>query len=174
MLKPLNPDADRFKSPTEVEILPAVPEDYANLWDMQLTAYATEALLYDQPIPPVTQSQAEAVADCQRSHVLKACLDGRIVGSIRYVVQKGTCHIAKLMVLPGYRNRGFGTRLLQAVEQAVPGARYELFTGTRSTGNIRLYEKNGYRIFATDPVNELVYLAKEAVAGDHNPTQGSD
>jgi ribosomal protein S18 acetylase RimI-like enzyme len=161
-------DERLINTPGDLEIMQADPQDYPGLWALQLSAYATEALLYDEPIPPVIQSQEEAIADCQRSQVLKACLDGRIVGSIRCRLQKGTCHIAKLMVLPEYRIRGIGTQLLQAVERAVPGVRYELFTGSRSVGNIRLYEKNGYRIFAADAANQLVYMVKEA-AGDDPP-----
>jgi GNAT superfamily N-acetyltransferase len=163
-----------ISTPANLEILPAEPDEYPGLWELQLKAYATEALIYDEPIPPVIQSLADAIADCQRSQVLKACLDGRIVGSIRYRVQEGTCQIAKLMVLPDYRSRGIGTRLLQAVEKAVPGSRYELFTGTRSLENIRLYQNNGYRIFATDPVKALVYLAKDIAADNQNPPKRSD
>jgi ribosomal protein S18 acetylase RimI-like enzyme len=148
--------------PDHLRILPAEPAEYPDLWVMQRIAYATETLLYDEPIPPMTQSQAEAIADCTRHQVLKACLAGRTVGSIRYRVQDGTCHIAKLMVLPEYRGRGIGSALLRAVETAVPGLRYELFTGTRSLGNIRLYEHIGYRIFRTDQERQLVYLEKPA------------
>ena len=40
---------------------------------------------------------------------------------------------------------GLGTRLLGAIEQHFSGITYELFTGSRSVHNIRLYERHGYR-----------------------------
>jgi ribosomal protein S18 acetylase RimI-like enzyme len=145
-----------------LRILPAEPAEYPALWQMQRVAYATEALLYEEPIPPMTQSEADAIADCVNNQVLKATLDGRMVGSIRFQVRECICHITKLMVLPEYRHRGIGTALLLAAEAAAPGLRCRLFTGTLSTGNIRLYEQNGYRICLTDPDRQLVYLEKPA------------
>jgi ribosomal protein S18 acetylase RimI-like enzyme len=144
----------------EIQILPAEPADFPLLYAMQLTAYATESLLYDEPIPPMVQSLAEAVADCERNLVLKACLDGRIIGSVRGRLMVDRCQVSRLMVLPEYRRLGVGTALLRALEQALPARHYELFTGSRSSGNIRLYQKLGYRIYREDPQQELVFLAK--------------
>lgn len=54
--------------------------------------------------------------------------------------------------------------LLCAIEDCYPGSRYELFTSTRSTENIRLYQKLGYKIFDERPVDdELVFVYLEKV-----------
>lgn len=66
-------------------------------------------------------------------------------------------------VIQEYRGLGYGTRLLAEIEKYYQGKRYELFTSTRSEANIRLYEKNGYRIFDRKPVNDdlvFVYMEK--------------
>ena len=67
------------------------------------------------------------------------------------------------MVHPDHRRIGLGSRLLAEIEQCFTHRRYELFTSTRSADNIRLYEKNGYRIFSRKPVSselEFVYMEK--------------
>ena len=52
--------------------------------------------------------------------------------------------------------------LLNEIEKYYPGKRYELFTSTRSVDNIRLYEKNGYRIFDRKEIDaELVFVYME-------------
>jgi hypothetical protein len=54
--------------------------------------------------------------------------------------------------------------LMLAIETEFPSVRrFELFTGSRSEGNIRLYERLDYRTFRTDrlsPQVELVFLEK--------------
>jgi hypothetical protein len=53
---------------------------------------------------------------------------------------------------------------MSAIEAEFPYAkRFELFTGSRSEGNIRLYERLGYRTFRSDrlsPLVEMVYMEK--------------
>ena len=53
---------------------------------------------------------------------------------------------------------------MMAIEEEFPSAmRFELFTGGKSTGNIRLYERLGYQIFKTkrlSPQVELVFMEK--------------
>lgn len=48
-------------------------------------------------------------------------------------------------------------------------ARFELFTGSRSLGNLRLYRRLGYEEFRLEPLSdqvELVYLEKRASLAD--------
>ena len=55
---------------------------------------------------------------------------------------------------------------MQAIEARFPAARrYELFTGEKSAGNIRLYERLGYRICRRERLSEqvmLVWMEKRA------------
>jgi GNAT superfamily N-acetyltransferase len=138
----------------------ASPQDAREIYELQLAAYATEALLYDTPIPPVTQTCEASAADFPHWHVLKLVADGRIVGSVRGRMENGVCQIGRLMVLPAYRGRGYGTALLDAIEQAFPGGPYELFTGDRSRSNIAMYLRHGYAIIRTDAEAGLVFFRK--------------
>jgi hypothetical protein len=53
---------------------------------------------------------------------------------------------------------------MDAIESAFPAAaRFELFTGDRSEGNLRLYTGRGYRVFRqqrSSPKVVLVFLEK--------------
>lgn len=138
----------------------ADPQDAREIYELQLAAYATEALLYDTPIPPMTQTFEASAADLPRWRVLKLVSDGRIVGSIRGQQENGDCRIGRLMVLPEYRGRGFGTALLDAIEQEFPGVPYDLFTGDRSRSNIAMYLRHGYTILRTDADAGLVFFRK--------------
>lgn len=141
-------------------------EDAAEILALQILAYQTEAVLYDDfNIPPLKQTQTDIEQELGEQTVLKACLDGRIIGSVRAFVQNGTCFIGKLIVHPHHRRQGLATQLMHSIEDHFPGIRrFELFTGHRSEGNLRLYNNLGYRIFRELPVSEkltLVFLEKE-------------
>lgn len=140
----------------------ATEQDYAALYTLQRLAYATEDVLYPYTIPPLCQSALKAAEDCRRCLVLKAATpDGLIVGSVRGIrAGDKLCRISKLMVLPAWRGQGIASRLLQAIEALFPDCDCELFTGTRSAGNIRFYLNRGYCMTHTDLKNELVYLSK--------------
>ena len=97
--------------------------------------------------------------------ILKLVLDdGTIIGSVRATLKDGTAYIAKLMVHPDFRNRGFGSKLLREIEDCFPDTRYELFTSTKSVDNIRLYQKMGYEIFDQKEISDeivFVYMQKQ-------------
>jgi ribosomal protein S18 acetylase RimI-like enzyme len=97
--------------------------------------------------------------DLERKVVLKATIDGRIVGSVRGHVEEGTCHIGRLIVHPDVQNQGIGTALVGGIEEHFSDAlRFELFTGDISERNLHLYGKLGYRIFATESLSEKVTI----------------
>lgn len=144
-------------------IEPAAIEDLQEILQLQYLAYQTEAALFGtQDIPPLKQTLDEVIAECKSGIILKLTENGRIIGSVRAREQDGTVYIGKLMVHPDYRRRGYGSALLSAIEQQFPGRRYELFTSTRSTDNLRLYRKAGYTEFARRAVSgELVFVYLE-------------
>ncbi len=89
--------------------------------------------------------------------------NGEIIGSVRAYIEKGSVYIGRLIVQPEFQNKGLGTKLMNAIEQHVIAHRYELFTGHKSTRNLHLYQKLGYREFKRIGVNDtlvLVYLEK--------------
>lgn len=130
-----------------MHIQPATVADAEPILALQKLAYASEAALYGDPtIPPLTQTLDQMRAEFDRQVVLKAVVDGTLVGSVRAHLHAGTCRIGRLIVHPTVQGRGIGTRLMTAIEaRFATAAGFELFTGDRSTRNLALYEKLGYR-----------------------------
>jgi len=63
-------------------------------------------------------------------------------------------------VHPKHQGRGLGSELLGRIEVAIPDVSIlELFTGTRSESNIRLYQRLGYQIFRTQELSAAVTIA---------------
>ncbi|MET9802115.1 GNAT family N-acetyltransferase [Streptomyces sp. NPDC006368] len=154
-----------------VTISAADERDAEHILKLQYLCYQSEAELYgDYTIEPLTQTLDDLRAELARGHALVARLGGEVVASVRGEIDEtGTARIAKLIVHPRMRRHGLGGRLLDAIEQhfaAAPAAkRYQLFTGHRSEGNLRLYRKKGYEAVATQQVGPrltLVTLEKAA------------
>lgn len=146
-------------------IQPAQREDLPEILKLQYLAYQSEARLFHDPdIPPLRQTLSELQAEFDRSAFLKALDENsRIIGSVRACCEGDTAYIGKLMVHPDHQRRGLGSRLLRAIENACHVQRYELFTSTKSAGNIRLYQRLGYQIFKEEKITEeltFVYLEK--------------
>jgi ribosomal protein S18 acetylase RimI-like enzyme len=149
----------------EPAIEPATPSDAAALLALQKLAYQSEAVLYgDDQIPPLTQTLRELEDEFARSEILKMTHRGQIIGSVRGQLRGGTAHIGRLMVHPGFQQRGWGSRLVAAMEARFPAAvRFELFTGHRSADNLRLYRRLGYADCRVEPVHpglSMVFLEK--------------
>ncbi len=145
----------------------AVERDVPSLLALQKLAFVTEAELYgDHAIPPLTQTEASLREELRRAVVLKVVRGGELVGSIRGTQDGSTCHVARLAVHPGHRRQGLGEQLMRALEAAfVEAARFELFTGDRSEGNIRLYRRLGYSEFKRERLSDavsLVFMQKAA------------
>ncbi|HEY4342527.1 MAG TPA: GNAT family N-acetyltransferase [Steroidobacteraceae bacterium] len=152
-------------------IVPAELDDASAILELQRQAYQAEALLYnDWSIPPLTQSLAQLMDEFQDSVVLKAVSGTSLLGSVRGRAADGVAHIGRLIVAPAAQRRGIGTALLRGIESAFPHVqRFELFTGSKSEGNIRLYRTHGYAISherALSPSVTLVYMSK---ANDGRP-----
>lgn len=147
-------------------------KDAETILDLQKLAYQSEAAIWnDYTIPPLTQTLEEMEQDFQKQVVLKATLDGRIVGSVRAHVREGTCYVGRLIVHPDCQNQGLGKQILKAIEDHFGEVgRYELFTGEKSERNLYFYQKLGYRIFRSEPLNDrvtLVYMEKHNNSGAH-------
>jgi len=139
--------------------------DATEILALQKLAYRREAERYgDWTLPPLVQTLEEMERDLRDKTVLKTVQDGRIVGSVRGHCVDGTCYVARLVVQPDRQRQGIGSELLRRIEDEFPDARrFELFTGHRSDGPLRLYARAGYREFRREVVGEdltLVYLEK--------------
>ena len=150
---------------TEYKITKASEEDLQEILELQHLAYQSEAALFGrQDIQPLTETLDELAEEYKAGTVLKMTDEnGKIIGSVRGKEADGTLYIGKLMVHPDHQRKGYGRRLLTAIEECCPGRRYELFTSTRSVNNIRLYESLGYKKFDerdADGEIRFVYLEK--------------
>lgn len=153
----------------DIQIVQAKPEDVSEILDLQKLAYRKEAVLYhDWNIPPLTQTLHEIQAEFETSVFLKVDQADRIIGSVRALLDSGTCKIGRLIVHPEYQKRGIGSLLLKTIEAYFPEAqRFELFTGTKSGDNIRLYQKLGYKEFRQQDLSQkvrIVFLEKRCPA----------
>jgi len=146
-------------------------DDAEAILSLQKRAFESEAKLYnDWSIPPLTQPLDSLKAEILAGGVLKYSQDGVIIGSVRASLQDGKCKIGRMMVAPEFQGQGIGSTLLAAIEARFPQARsFELFTGSKSEGNIRLYRRHGYEIVTTkalSPSVTLVFMSKSKPSGN--------
>ncbi|WP_405852624.1 GNAT family N-acetyltransferase [Streptomyces sp. NBC_00090] len=159
-----------------VTISAADAQDAEHILKLQYLCYQSEAELYgDWSIEPLTQSLDALRTELDEGYGLVARLGDEVVASVRARLDEdGTVRIAKLIVHPRMRRHGLGGRLLDGIERhfaaatapTTPSAkRFQLFTGHRSEGNLRLYRSKGYAQVGTrelGPRLTLVTLEKAA------------
>jgi ribosomal protein S18 acetylase RimI-like enzyme len=151
------------------DIVAAERADAEAIVAIQRLAYESEARRYQNwQIPPLVETLDSVREQIERHVVLKAIVDGRLVGSARGVVTDGVCEVRRLSVDPALQRRGIGSALIDAVERRFPDVdAFELYTGNRSLENLRLYERHGYRPVRTKALPgdvSLVFLRKPAPA----------
>lgn len=132
---------------------------------LQRLAYQSEAERYnDWSLPALTQTVESLQIEFEQQIILKAVKGDEIIGSVRAFTQQDICKIGRLIVHPHHQCQGIGSQLLHSVETLHWQARlFELFTGSKSLDNIRLYQKHGYAISHNQPLSpdvELVFLQK--------------
>lgn len=155
---------------SEVNVLTGA--DAGEILTLQRAAYLSEARLHgDYSIPALTQTLAELEAELADASVIALGIrsGGRLVASVRLRVRGTTAELGRLTVVPDLQGRGLGTRLLAAVDGALPAQveRIELFTGEKSTANIRLYERMGYveDRRASAGAYDMVFLSRPPIRG---------
>ncbi len=134
---------------SDIQIRDIRPADAGEVLTLQRAAFVQEALIYGTPhMPPLTQTLDELRAELAENDGCVA-LDGpRIVGAVRARHDGVLLLIGRLVIAPDRQGEGIGSRLLAAVEERgrQRGATAaELFTGSLSEANLRLYEREGYR-----------------------------
>ncbi len=129
-------------------IRPIEPADAGEVLTLQRAAFVQEAALYDSvDMPPLTQTLDELRAELA-DNLGCVALDGeRIVGAARARRDGDLLLVGRIAIAPDQQGSGVGTDLLAAVEQrgrAAGASVAELFTGSLSEANLRLYEREGY------------------------------
>ena len=92
-----------------MNISTAILNDAQTILDIQKAAYLSEAEAYNNyQIAPLLETLDETRKDFGEKTVLKAVLNGKIVGSVRGYEEEGTCYVQRLMVHPDYQKKGIG------------------------------------------------------------------
>jgi GNAT superfamily N-acetyltransferase len=95
----------------------------------------------------------ERLEDVERAisagRVLLALEGTEAVGTVRYELKPDCLYVGRLAVLPAYRKHGVGAALMAYVERLAPASgrtRIQLATRESVPGNLRFYERLGYRV----------------------------
>ncbi|MGX6603284.1 GNAT family N-acetyltransferase [Micromonosporaceae bacterium Da 78-11] len=146
--------------PATLSVADATVDDLEGILKLQYLCYQAEARRYDfWTIPALTQSLASITAELADRPLLVVRLDAEVIGSVRGEQVGDTFHIGRLVVHPRLQRQGIGRRLLRAIEQrAGAAARFEVYTGYRSTEFLGVYADAGYREFRTEQVTDLLRL----------------
>ncbi|MFJ2542320.1 GNAT family N-acetyltransferase [Microbacterium sp. NPDC087589] len=158
------PRTDIDESAPDVVIGPVSEADAGEVLTLQRAAFVSEAQIYGSAdMPPLTQTLPEVEAELRSSKGLTARQNGRLVGVIRFVEDDGVLLIGRIAIAPDTQGEGIGRRLLSAAERSSTAHEAELFTGSLSEANIRLYKACGYEEAERVPQGdgtEQVFLRK--------------
>lgn len=123
--------------------------DAGEVLTLQRAAFVQEALTYGDPdMPPLTQTLDELEHELRENLGCVAVDGSRIVGAARARLDGELLLIGRISIAPDQQGNGVGTALLSAVEgrgRNAGATEAELFTGSLSEANLRLYEREGYR-----------------------------
>lgn len=154
----------------EVTVGPLDASDVGELLTLQRAAYVTEAQIHADPnLPALVQTLDELREELATALGLKAVAGTRMVGSVRGHISGTTLQIGRLVVAPDWQGRGVATRLLTAIESATDASTAALFTGARSTANLRLYRRLGYLEQRRELLNASITLVHLTKSLDQSP-----
>lgn len=123
------------------------PADAGEVLTLQRAAFVSEALIYGTAdMPPLTQTLGELRAELAEAFGWAAREGSRMVGALRARTADDLLLIGRIAIAPDRQGEGIGRLLLETAERASGARTAELFTGSLSEANIRLYERCGYRI----------------------------
>jgi ribosomal protein S18 acetylase RimI-like enzyme len=148
-----------------MKITKAERTDLKEILDLQYLSYQSEAVIYNNYyIQPLTQTIEELEKEFETQLILKALLDETIVGSVRAYEEEKSCKIGKLIVHPSFQGQGIGTKIMEEIELLFDKSeRFELFTGHKSTRNLSLYNKLGYKTYKTKVIDkdlDIIFMEK--------------
>ena len=148
----------------DLTIEPIRPSDAGEVLTIQRAAFVSEAIIYGNPdMPPLRQTLEELEAELQTARGWVARLGARLVGAIRVREDDGLLLVGRIAIAPDQQGSGIGRTLLETAEAHSDATEAELFTGSLSEANIRLYESCGYVETQRVPGDgsEEVYLRKK-------------
>ena len=163
-------NAQSSQTADEIVLSPITAADAGEVLTVQRAAFVSEARIYGEPdMPPLVQTLDELEAELRDADGFVARLDGRLVGAIRTREADGVLLVGRIAIAPDMQGEGIGERLLNAAEEHSTATTAELFTGSLSEANIRLYERCGYveteRIDQGDGIDQ-VFMRKRLRSSD--------
>jgi tRNA (guanine37-N1)-methyltransferase len=138
----------------DLEIRTATRADAGELFTLTRACWLQELLANPAVVfPAIEESLADAVRGIEEFTTFVARAAGRLVGSSRARLVGDVWEIGRVMVAPDLQGHGLGRHLLTLIEEAAPAeaTSYQLVAGGRSTDNIRMYKKAGYRLLGPAP-----------------------
>lgn len=134
------------------EVRLAQPADAGELFTLQRACWVAEQQANpDLEIPAFAESLADVAAWIASDTVIVVRAAGRLIGSVRAQLHRDDgdvrWDIGRLMVAPDLQGAGLGRWLLEQIEALAPAevTVLELFTGSGSARNLKMYRKAGYR-----------------------------
>lgn len=149
----------------DVSLSRIAASDAGELLTVQRAAFVSEAQIYGSAdMPALVQTLAELEAELRAADGWVARIDGRLVGAIRTREENGLLLIGRIAIAPDQQGSEIGQALLEAAESHSHADEAELFTGSLSEANIRLYERCGYaeteRVDQEDGIQEIFFRKK--------------
>ncbi|WP_309127921.1 GNAT family N-acetyltransferase [Microbacterium sp.] len=152
------------ESGARVEIGPIRVEDAGEVLTLQRAAFVSEAQIYGSAdMPPLTQTLEQVQEELRDGIGWTARIDGRLVGALRARRDGDLLLIGRIAIAPDVQGEGIGRMLLDVAETSTDAVESELFTGSLSEANLRLYLRCGYRETERIPQGdgtEQVFLRK--------------
>jgi predicted N-acetyltransferase YhbS len=153
---------------SDVTIRPITPDDAGEVMTLQRAAFVQEAQIYGSvDMPALSQTLEAVVAELAGNDGCVAHIGARMVGAVRARRDGTLLLIGRIAIAPDVQGEGVGSQLLAAVEERGRQqgcTEAELFTGSLSEANLRLYAREGYaetqRVPSGDGIEEI-YLRKQ-------------
>lgn len=149
----------------------AVRDDAPAMWALQQRAFAEEGrrvgtLAGGEPIPPLAETVDAIAGHIATQTALVARDGGRVVGAVRGLVSGPVCVVRALVVDPSAHGAGIGSRLLAALQAALPDVgRFDLTTNMAMAQNVPFYERRGWRVVRIDRLDGGIVLAQMSKPG---------
>lgn len=128
-----------------VRVAPMRVSDAGEVLTVQRAAFVSEAQIYGAAdTAPLTQTLEQLEADISGGQGWVARRLGRLVGALSCREADDVLLIGRIAIAPDMQGEGIGRRLLARAESESRAAEAELFTGSLSEANLRLYRSCGY------------------------------
>ncbi len=142
----------------------ATPADAAAVRDLTRAAYAKWVSILGREPKPMTADYDVAVRD----HVVDMLhLEGELAALIEMRPEADHLLIVNVAVSPAYQGRAYGRALLAHAEELACSlglGEMRLYTSSRLTENVKLYERVGYKVDREEDVSPhlgvFVYMSK--------------